>query len=112
MTLAAQRCLHHASREAVARCLECRQFFCRECITEHDERVLCAACLKKVAPAAAQSARWRVNLWPVVQTTAGLLLAVFFFYLIGSALLALPDSFHEGSLWEQPFFDSSGSDSE
>ena len=108
--LARQRCLHHASREAVARCLECRQFFCRECIAEHDERVVCASCLKKVAHAAAQPARRRVNLWPVVQTAAGLLVAVLFFYLIGSALLALPDSFHKGSLWEQPFFD--GLDSE
>ena len=110
--LAHQRCLHHASREAIARCLECRQFFCRECITEHDERVVCAACLKKVAPAAAPSTRRRVNLWPVLQTTAGLLLAVFFFYLIGSALLALPDSFHEDSLWEHAFFEDTGSDSE
>ena len=47
-----------------------------------------------------------MNLWPVVQTAAGLLLAVFFFYLIGSALLALPDSFHKGSLWERSFLDS------
>jgi hypothetical protein len=51
-----------------------------------------------------------VNLWPVLQTAAGLLLTVFFFYLIGSALLALPDSFHDGSLWEQPFIDSSDSE--
>ena len=27
-----------------------------------------------------------------------------------SALLALPDSFHDGSLWEQPFVDSSDSE--
>jgi hypothetical protein len=104
--LARQRCLHHSSREAIARCLDCRQFFCRECITEHDERLVCASCLKKVAQAAAKPARRRVNLWPLLQTAAGLLLAVFFFYLIGSALLALPDSFHDGSLWEQSFLDS------
>lgn len=108
--LARQRCLHNVSREAVARCLDCRQFFCRECITEHDERVVCASCLKKVAQAAARPARRRMRLWPVVQTAAGLLLAVFFFYLIGSALLALPDSFHQGSLWEQPFLDDSDSE--
>ena len=108
--LARQRCLHHGSREAVARCLDCRQFFCRECITEHDERVVCASCLKKVAQAAAKPARRRVNLWPVLQTASGLLLTVVFFYLVGSALLALPDSFHDGSLWEQPFGDSSDSE--
>ena len=38
-----------STREAVARCPECTQFFCRECITEHDDRVLCSACLKKLA---------------------------------------------------------------
>lgn len=44
-----QRCFNHATREAVARCPECSQFFCRECITEHDDRVICSACLKKLA---------------------------------------------------------------
>jgi hypothetical protein len=70
--LARQRCLHHSSREAIARCLDCRQFFCRECITEHDERLVCASCLKKVAQAAAKPARRRVNLWPLLQTAAAL----------------------------------------
>ena len=46
--LAHQRCFNHAVREAVARCPECGQCFCRECITEHDDRVVCAACLKKL----------------------------------------------------------------
>ena len=45
--LAHQRCFNHATREAVARCPECHHFFCRECITEHDDRVLCTGCLKK-----------------------------------------------------------------
>ena len=44
-----QRCFHHSHREAVARCPECRQFYCRECVTEHDYRVICATCLKKIA---------------------------------------------------------------
>lgn len=33
------------------------------------------------------------------QCLAGVLLAWFFFYLIGETLLALPTSFHEGTLW-------------
>ena len=32
----------------VARCPSCGNFFCRECITEHDELILCAACLKRI----------------------------------------------------------------
>ena len=110
--LASQRCLHHALREAVARCPECGQFFCRECITEHAERVVCAACLKKVAQAAAQPARRRVNLWPVFQGTGGLVLAWFVFYTIGRMLLALPDSFHDGSLWQSPMSDTADSEDE
>lgn len=105
-TLALQRCLHHAGREAIARCLECGQFYCRECITEHDERVICASCLKKVAQAAETPVRRRLNLWPVFQGTGGLLLAWFVFYTIGRLLLALPDSFHDGSLWQMESYDS------
>ena len=110
--LAQQRCLHHAAREAIARCPECGHFFCRECITEHDERVICAACLKKVAQAAAAPARRRVNLWPVFQTSGGLVLACFVFYSIGRMLLALPDSFHDGTMWESTIFDASDSGDE
>lgn len=106
-TLAAQRCLHHALREAVARCPECGQFFCRECITEHDERVICASCLKKIARAAEKPARRRVNLWPLFQSASGLVLTWFVFYTIGRMLLALPDSFHDGSLWRGGMFDAS-----
>ncbi len=101
--LALQRCLHHAGREAIARCPECGQFYCRECITEHDERVICASCLKKVALFVDQPVRRRVNLGPVLQGTGGLVLAWFVFYTIGRLLLALPDSFHDGSLWQKSF---------
>ena len=110
--LAAQRCLHHSLREAVARCPECGQFFCRECITEHDERVVCAACLKKLAPAVGPPARRRFHLWPVLQGTGGLVLAWMIFYTIGHMLLALPDSFHNGSLWEGSIFDPANSEDE
>ena len=101
--LALQRCLNHAAREAVARCPECGRFYCRECITEHDERVICAACLQKVVQAAAPVTRRRVTLWPVFQLTGGVLVACSVFYLIGRLLLALPDSFHDGSLWEMEY---------
>ena len=38
-----QRCFNHMLREAVACCPECRRYFCRECVTEHEDKVLCAA---------------------------------------------------------------------
>ncbi|HEX5221550.1 MAG TPA: rhomboid family protein [Verrucomicrobiae bacterium] len=100
-----QRCLNHAAREAVARCPECRQFFCRECVTEHDDRIICANCLKKLArvplfkkPAFA----WLVR---TGQCAVGVLLAWFFFHLMAEWLLKLPTEFHEGTLWEVRWID-------
>jgi hypothetical protein len=98
--LASQRCLNHLSREAVARCPECGLFFCRECITEHDDRMICAACLKKLALKEAGRPRTRLNLWPAVQGAGGLFIAWFIFYVIGRLLLAIPDEFHDDALWK------------
>ena len=42
-----QSCWNHETREAVCRCPECGRSYCRECVTEHAARLLCAACLRK-----------------------------------------------------------------
>jgi len=97
--LSLQRCFNHAQREAVARCLTCDQYYCRECITEHEDRVICAACLRKLARLPLIKRPAFVGLLRASQCLAGLLLAWFFFYAIGEALLALPTSFYEGTLW-------------
>lgn len=102
-TLTHQRCFNHATREAVARCPECRRYFCRECVTEHEDRVLCAACLKKLARLPHTKRSALVGLLRVGQCALGVLIAWFFFFLIGEALVSLPDSFHEGTLWQVPF---------
>jgi hypothetical protein len=102
--LAAERCLHHPAREAVARCPECRHFYCRECITEHDDRVICATCLKKLVAAETLPAARRRNLWPAVQIGGGLLLAWFLFYCAGLQLVALPEEFHDDKIWQATFF--------
>src|SRR5207244_7690935 len=101
--LAYQRCFNHAAREAAARCPECKQFFCRECITEHEDRVLCTACLKKVTKAQLAKRRAFAGLMRVAQCAFGILLAWFFFFFIGEVLVRLPDSFHEGALWRVPW---------
>jgi hypothetical protein len=100
-----QRCFNHAMREAVARCPECGRFFCRECVTEHDDRVVCSACLKKLArgPLARRPALVRV--FRFAQCVAGLIIAWFFFFLIGEALLKIPASVHEGTLWQVNWMD-------
>jgi hypothetical protein len=95
-----QRCFHHPLREAASRCPSCRRYFCRECVTEHEDRVICADCLKKLArsrPAHAVSVRGLLRgLLPV----AGLLIAWLCFYAVGRTLLLIPVSVHDGSIWE------------
>src|SRR3989442_15805596 len=103
--LAEQRCFNHAGREAVARCPECTQFYCRECITEHDDRVMCAACLRKLARVPFLRRRGFAGLVCAFQCLAGLLAAWFFFYLLGESLLSLPYAFHEGTLWRANWLD-------
>lgn len=95
------RCSNHSQREAVACCPGCRRFFCRECITEHEHRVLCAACLRALTPnvAAADSGR-RADLGLSLGAVAGALMLWVLFHLTGQALLLVPSSFHEGTGWE------------
>jgi hypothetical protein len=100
--LAHQHCLNHAAREAVAQCRECRHFFCRECVTEHDERLLCAVCLRKLSK---EQTVHRVPfraLGRVGLSLAGLVTAMLFFYWAGQTLLLIPTAFHDGSLWTFP----------
>jgi hypothetical protein len=101
-SLAEQHCLNHSMREAVARCPECRHFFCRECIVEHDERVLCGACLRRLsAPRKTLWRPWRA-LNDALLCVAGLLTAFLFFYWAGQLLLMIPTTYHDGTVW-QPF---------
>src|ERR1700680_2401495 len=58
-SLVHQRCLQHPDREAAFRCPACKRNYCRECGVEHDGRMLCGACLKKlVASVEPESGRW------------------------------------------------------
>lgn len=101
MALHTHRCLNHAEREAAARCPACRQFFCRECVTEHSGRVLCSACLARQArPEATRTFRWGWLINPVL-AVVGLTTAWVFFYSLGALLLSLPSEWHEGTIWKQ-----------
>jgi hypothetical protein len=104
-TLAYQRCFNHAQREAVARCPECGRFFCRECITEHDERVICSMCLRKLARVPLLQRRGFAGVFQFCQCLLGLLVAWFFLYLIGETLLTIPNSFHKGTMWKANWLD-------
>lgn len=104
--LACQRCLNHAEREAVARCPGCGQYFCRECVTEHDDRVMCAHCVRKLGRVPLLRRQGFGRAVQFGQCMLGLLAVWFFFYLIGESLLALPTSFHEGTLWQVKWWDN------
>ncbi|MDP6045273.1 MAG: rhomboid family protein [Phycisphaerae bacterium] len=94
-----RRCDNHADREAAARCPECKRFFCRECVTEHDGRVICADCLTAAA-SESDSRRWSpATLTPYLAATAGMLAAWTAYYYLGRILLGIPHQFHEGVMW-------------
>jgi len=93
-----KRCLNHRNREAVARCPSCRDFYCRECVTEHLGRVICAKCLAAITAESRDARKHFSVVRPLVATLAFLLIWGYFFAM-GRALLLLPDSFHDGSVW-------------
>src|SRR5450755_1907426 len=93
-TLRQRRCDNHPQREASARCPECGRFFCRECITEHDDRVLCASCLAKLSVKKTKgTASWD---WVPRLGLACVAAALVFFalLLIGNLLVSIPSHFH------------------
>lgn len=93
------KCHHHRQREAAARCPDCGRCFCRECVTEHDGAVVCAACLQRRS----QGRPLRRARWPAIRLAlagaAGLVAAWLLFLVVGRALLMLPSRFHEGTFW-------------
>lgn len=93
--LARQRCWAHAQREAVSRCPECRRFYCRECVTEHDGRLLCVGCLstRTAVKATATGTRWAV--WAAA-AVLGLAVAFVVFYTTGYVLQQLPPAWSRG----------------
>ena len=96
-----QHCFHHPQREAVVRCPECRRYYCRECVTEHDDRMLCSSCLARLAGQGRKAHRsWAQALKLTGQGVFGFLLLWYAFYLVGLTLLTIPHAFHEGTLWE------------
>jgi hypothetical protein len=100
-------CYNHRLRQAVARCPECGNFCCRECITEHLDRMLCSACLKKaVGSGGKDKGRTYGLVLLFLQSLGGWLVLCYTFYVIGKLLLAIPHDFHEGTLWKENWWGS------
>ena len=86
-----QRCWNHEAREAVCRCPQCGRSFCRECVTEHESRLLCATCLRNIAlAAAARRGKFR-RLAAVGMTLAGVILAWAIFFGAGESLITITE---------------------
>lgn len=106
--LTLQRCWNHADREAVARCPECTRFFCRECVVEHADRIVCSSCLAKLQEQQPEKPRRRISLAPLVRgigALMGVMVAWLLFYYAGSLLLRVPDDFHAETLWKRTWGD-------
>jgi len=86
-----QRCWNHEAREAVCRCPECGRSFCRECVTEHEARLLCASCLVAVTRARHSPRGVVRRLLPAAMALAGILLAWTVFYSAGEALILVTE---------------------
>lgn len=100
--LVLQRCHRHHQREAVARCLECDRFFCRECVTEHRDRVLCSTCLEKQTGSKQTGNAKTALFFRMTQFFCGALVIWLVFFLMGHLLISTPSTFHEGTVWKQP----------
>lgn len=105
--LALQRCWNHSTREAIARCPECGHFFCRECVVEHADRIICSGCLARIQKTGERPKR-RFSFAHVLQAggaVAGLIVAWILFFTIGRALLSVPDDYHAEKVWKRTFGD-------
>jgi hypothetical protein len=92
VTVAQARCLNHATREAVARCPECGRFFCRECVSEYEDRLVCALCLGRLTTRKLPGRRRRLFFRSLL-VLVGFIILWLSFYLMGKGLLLVPSSF-------------------
>ena len=103
--LSQQRCYHHKKREAVVRCPDCGRFFCRECVTEHHQRMLCSMCLQHITRGREKKSKaWVQSFFWLGQGGIGFVLIWYAFYLMGLFLLKIPHTFHEGTIWQMDWW--------
>lgn len=93
-TLVQQKCLNHTEREAAARCPSCRRFYCRECIVDHEGRVICSSCLKKLTASEGETSSRLSWIRDLLLFVGSVGILWFTFYGIGRVLMRFPDTFH------------------
>ena len=97
MNLAARRCLVHPDREAAVRCPSCHQYYCRECVVEHESRFLCAACLQKSIDSGTKGGPLRFDWLSPLRLLLGFAGAYLSFYVIEQILLLIPVNVYNGT---------------
>ncbi|HKV23056.1 MAG TPA: hypothetical protein VJN93_00555 [Candidatus Acidoferrum sp.] len=76
------RCLFHPLREAAARCPHCGGTFCRECVTDEDNKLACPPCLRRMMHPPAKPALGRTFRQSFAGLAALVCLAALFFALL------------------------------
>ncbi|QYY35097.1 hypothetical protein [Ruficoccus sp. ZRK36] len=99
-SLATQRCKNHVDREAVARCMSCMDYFCRECTTEHDGRMICKHCLEEELTQQQQRPKRHLVRGFIggIAALGSFTVCFFIFYKMGSMLISIAESYYE-RLW-------------
>jgi hypothetical protein len=85
--VAQQHCWNHPVRGAVCRCPVCHRPFCRECVSEHAARLLCATCIKASVSAPAETHRRSTPFWFATMAVASTLLAWAIFFSLGQIIM-------------------------
>jgi len=94
-------CGIHPERQATARCPSCHGFYCAECITEHEGKLICASCLAgKRTPREKPGRRWRPPVAASLQLLLAILLCWALYAFFAQTLADMPDEFHDGTIWE------------
>ena len=89
------RCQIHGEREGVAKCGGCSYFYCRECIVEHEEQMICATCLlTQQEPETDTSKRNRLKgIVRLTGSSLAVLVSWAFFILMGRLLIWIKTTF-------------------
>jgi hypothetical protein len=102
--LAKTHCTVHLDRPATVRCPACRRYFCGECVTEHSGKLVCTSCLAaaagEVRAERVKGPRFHLHPAAWLQVMAAMALVWGLFYLFARFLGGIPDSFHDGTIWE------------
>jgi uncharacterized paraquat-inducible protein A len=97
-SVAKRRCRNHIERQAACRCPGCGFDFCRECVTEHDERLLCSRCMAQLTGSIQEPSR-SAALRTLAQAVAGIVAAFLFFFLAGELTSMVVSPSHEVRAW-------------